>query len=247
MKLFVDLGNTALKWAMDHELAAHQIHRESVNDLTATLDRAWRDLMPPSEVVIASVRHLELEQRLIHWVDRNWSSCVRVSQTQLSEMGVTNGYATPSQLGVDRWLALLAAWDLVGASVLVVDCGTATTLDGIDERGKHLGGLILPGVAGFSRCLLNNTDLGVAPADGDIGFFATNTASAVQSGAILTHVCIIQEVYKKLQRVAKTQTDVQCLLTGGDATLLAPHLGISCQLIPDLVLQGLALQSRNSD
>jgi type III pantothenate kinase len=246
MKLFVDLGNTALKWAMDHELVAHQIHRETVNDLTATLDRAWGDLWPPSEVVIASVRHLELKQRLIRWVDQNWSSHVRVSQTQSAEMGITNGYDSPTQLGVDRWLAMLAAWDLVGSSVLVVDCGTATILDGLDDRGEHFGGLILPGVMGFSRCLFNNTDLSAAQDYGDIGFFATDTASAVQSGAILTHVCIIQEIYRKLQRVAKTPADVQCILTGGDASLLVPHLGISCQLIPDLVLQGLALQSRSS-
>ncbi|MET0089989.1 MAG: type III pantothenate kinase [Candidatus Thiodiazotropha sp.] len=247
MKLFVDLGNTAVKWATEDELDTHILHREQVDDLVDTLDRVWNKLAPPSEVAISSVRHQDLQDGMIQWIRKNWPSKVKIAKTRKSENGVTNGYAKTSQLGVDRWLAILGSWNLVHSSVLVVDCGTATTLDAIDARGVHLGGLILPGVRGFSRCLLSSTDLDTTPLQGEIDVFATDTATAIESGAILTHVCIIKDVLLKLQRVAQTQNEVQCLLTGGDAALLAPHLGIAYHLIPDLVLQGLALQSQNSD
>ncbi|MET0066574.1 MAG: type III pantothenate kinase [Candidatus Thiodiazotropha sp.] len=247
MKLYVDLGNTAIKWASDQDLSAHQYHREIVDDLTSTLDRVWGDMPAPSQVFMASVRQTHLERLTSEWIENNWSAELFMSQSRDAENGLTNGYQRPGQLGVDRWLAMLAAWELSHSSVLVVDCGTATTLDAIDSRGQHLGGLILPGVKGFHRCLMNNTDLDVARAEGSIDVFATDTASAILSGAMLSHVCIIEKVLQQLQGIGKDQNDVTCILTGGEAGLLEPHLRTPYQRVPDLVLQGLAIQFCDSN
>ena len=69
------------------------------------------------------------------------------------QCGVRNGYAKPAQLGSDRWAALIAAWHLVQRKCLVVDSGTATTIDTLSGQGEFVGGLILPGVELMQRSL----------------------------------------------------------------------------------------------
>src|SRR5665811_873452 len=73
------------------------------------------------------------------------------------QCGVRNGYSNAGQLGSDRWAALIAAWHLVRGKCLVVNCGTAITIDTLSEEGKFLGGLILPGVDLMRRSLVAAT------------------------------------------------------------------------------------------
>jgi type III pantothenate kinase len=244
MKLYVDVGNSAVKWAYENDLLAQKTRREYVQDLAADLDRIWGEISSvPSEVHVACVRHRDVLDALLGWVAQHWRVPVKVSQTQSQELGVINGYKTPERLGVDRWLALLAARSIATTPTLIVDCGTATTVDAIDERGQHLGGVILPGLKLMPQCLAGNTAL-EAPSSGDVfENFATDPVSGIQSGAILAHISVIEQSVQALQsRVSKGAT-VRCMLTGGDAELLLGYLKIPHQYVPDLVLQGLALQA----
>ncbi|MDD5612087.1 MAG: type III pantothenate kinase, partial [Gallionella sp.] len=70
----------------------------------------------------------------------------RFIASQARQCGVGNGYVRPEQLGCDRWAALIAAWHQLGSACLVVNSGTATTIDALSARGEFIGGLILPGV-----------------------------------------------------------------------------------------------------
>lgn len=245
MKLFVDVGNTAIKWANERELQSNRVHRASSQQIPESIDQAWLELAAPSEVHIASVRTSEISHRLSHWIAQHWQAKVRFSKTAQQELGVTAGYTTPSQLGVDRWLALLAAHQIGAGPKLVVDCGSATTVDGVDESGQHLGGLILPGLQLIGKCLELNTDLSFGESGLDLNGFATDTAAGVQSGAMLTHLCVVERLLQDLeQRCGKT---AECIITGGNADSLSAHLSATHQVIPDLVLQGLALQSAQAE
>ncbi|MCG7900185.1 MAG: type III pantothenate kinase [Candidatus Thiodiazotropha lotti] len=245
MKLFVDIGNTAIKWANERELQSKVVHRASSHQIPESIDRAWIDMEVPSEVHIASVRTTRISQRLNHWIAQHWQAEVRFSTTAQQELGVTTGYTTPSQLGVDRWLALLAAYHIGGGPKLVVDCGSATTVDGVDESGRHLGGLILPGLQLIGKCLELNTDLSFGESGLNLNSFATDTAAGIQSGAMLAHLCVVERLLQDLeQRCGKT---AECIITGGNADSLSAHLSATHQVIPDLVLQGLALQSAQAE
>jgi type III pantothenate kinase len=158
---------------------------------------------------------------------------------------VINGYRNPEQLGVDRWLGLLAGRAISKQALLVVDCGTATTLDAMDAEGHHLGGAILPGLALLGRCLRAHTDLPDWEERDDIDGFATDTAAGIASGAMLATTSSIETMRERLCEA--NGGNVDCLLTGGFANRVADHLTSSYRLVPHLILQGLSLQAGQID
>jgi type III pantothenate kinase len=242
MKLFVDIGNSAIKWTTADELPVSHIHvMESVN-LPATIEQAWSSLKRPEAVYIASVRRQDVESKLQVWIERQWQITPVFAKTRQREYGVTNGYTQPHQLGVDRWLAMLAARALSPSPKIVVDCGSATTIDAMDGEGRHVGGVIMPGFRLFSDALRCNTDIPDYHAGGMNGYFATDTASAILAGATLAYCASVEKFHRLLQTREK-MVDIQCIVTGGEADLLTSHLTLPYLLRPGLVLDGLCIQS----
>ncbi|MES9851602.1 MAG: type III pantothenate kinase [Candidatus Thiodiazotropha sp. L084R] len=245
MKLFVDIGNTAIKWASEKDLHSHIIHRASSHALPEAIDLPWSEMPEPDTVHIASVRQQNIVNNLTSWISLNWRANVRISETMHQELGVKNGYTIPSQLGVDRWLALLAARRISSRPVIVVDLGSATTIDGLDGEGRHLGGIIIPGLQLYAKCLDLNTDLSIDNSNLNLNDFATDTATGVQSGAMLSHLCMVERSLLRLMELFGGSAE--CILTGGNAHQLSEYLTIAHQVVPDLVIQGLALQSTQAN
>ena len=134
MKLLVDVGNTAIK------LASHQDGKIS---FLAADKIQWQDV---EHVLVASVRtntalNSLLEQAKCHGVK------VTIAAVSAKHNGVSCAYKAYQNLGVDRWLVVLAAAKLYpGRTSLIVDAGTATTLDVLIDGKQHLGGWIVPGI-----------------------------------------------------------------------------------------------------
>jgi type III pantothenate kinase len=138
MIVVVDAGNSRLKWGL-HD--GHGWVRRGVveNTNVARLTDDWQDLPSPQKIVVSNVAGAEIKAALELCVQR-WhvAPCWVVSQAQAS--GVTNRYADPSQLGPDRWAALIAAHQ-VRQACIVVNAGTAVTIDALTKDGIFLGGL----------------------------------------------------------------------------------------------------------
>ena len=122
------------------------------------------------------------------------------------ECGVTNGYPDPSQLGSDRWAALIAARNLCVDPLAVVDCGTAVTVDALDMEGNFRGGVILPGVTLSRDTLLANTSGIYATREVGNSVFACSTEDAVAGGTFYSVVGgidrILDEFEQKLVRTS---------------------------------------------
>jgi type III pantothenate kinase len=155
--------------------------------------------------------------------------------------GVRCAYPEPSRLGADRWAALLGARGLTDGACLIVDAGSALTIDAMAPGGVHLGGWIIPGLHMMLEALesrtgdlraLRQASLGVAA-----GEFPADSGPAMEEGAIMAAAGAV--------RVARERLEASCgraprlLLTGGDAGLLLPAL-TGGEHVPELVLQGLA-------
>ena len=154
--------------------------------------------------------------------------------------GVTCGYDEPTRLGVDRWLALVAAWNAVRRAVAVVDLGTAATLDFVTADGRHQGGYIVPGLGLMAAALARET-AGVRVAGDlapDLGP-GRSTAQAVRRGSTAMLLDFIAASVARFAEVGSDSPEV--FLTGGDAELLAGRLPFRVRVEPDLVLDGLAL------
>jgi type III pantothenate kinase len=153
--------------------------------------------------------------------------------------GVRNGYAAPAQLGADRWASLVAArqrllQDGAPRPAIVVNAGTAVTVDALDEQGVFRGGLILPNMRLMLRALADNTaSLKVPP--GRYADFPTSTADALYTGA-LQAVCGAIELARA--RLPYEGEPAVCFLAGGAAPELAPHLTAPVELVDNLVLEG---------
>lgn len=240
MRLLVDVGNTRLKWALfDQVLQEPQalVYRpqEFVEQLTAT----WSALAVPQAVQMVSVGNQEVTKELIAWVKEAWGCQVEMLQAGVKCAGVVNGYTSPSQLGADRWAAMVAAYALERSAVCVIDCGTALTCDVIDSNGRHMGGVIAPGLTMMRNSLLEGT-AGIefhAPL-AQTSLWGADTASCVQAGGLHASVGLIERVVMQMQQ--QLAVPVTAVITGGDAESLLPWLSVKYRYEASLVLQGVA-------
>jgi len=245
MNLLVDVGNHRIKWA----LAAPNKWRAGESaphgeGMSTVLDKIWHDLAAPDRVVISSVAGKETTGRLQQWIAHHWSSRIHTVRAQAELLGVKNYYTNPASLGSDRWAALIAARAMTQDPVCIVDCGTALTLDALSARGEFLGGVILPGMAAMRASLLTHTQ-GIRETLGNAAdCFARSTADGAAAGTLCGSVGAIERIIKEYRRVLSNA--MQVIVTGGDAAELAPHLGFSAVVAPDLVLKGLALIAEQS-
>lgn len=248
MKLLLDCGNTRLKWAIASDSlggACHIAERGAVSYEPAALAAWGAQLMhsPITHLNFSSVISSELETEVFAALDVLHLKPVRFRVT--SNMGVLrNVYATPDMLGVDRWAAAIGAWNLVGQSCLVVNAGTATTIDLIEttrpDDAVYRGGLIVPGIALMLQSLHQRTAR-LPQAEGHYcaaPYVADNTHDAMVSGAIEATCGAIERMGKRLA------ANAPWLITGGNASQLQSVLGKRARVVEDLVLQGLAVNAQ---
>jgi len=246
MNLVLDLGNSRCKWALaDAGQEAAGLAQGGAlaygEDFAQALDNSFSTLPRPEHVVavcVAASGHLHI---LAQWVQSRWGLELQRVVTRAAQLGVTNAYKDPTSLGADRWAALVAARARLPGAVCVVDCGTALTIDALDQNGVYRGGVILPGLALMRDALLRTQ--GVREVLGDAGSaLAQSTADGVAAGTLFGLAGAIDRILDE-QAVLLGATP-QTLITGGDAQSLLALLGHAVQYTPDLVLEGVARIAR---
>lgn len=242
MKLLLDVGNSYLKWA---QLAADggvaqpgRIgHRDQ--DMEEVLDDNLGSMTPPEAVWVASVAGDVVRTQLEDWIQGSWGCPVDFLQPVAEACGVRNAYAEPTQLGADRWAALLAARAMAKTAAVVVDCGTAVTVDALDGEGVHQGGLILPGLETMRRSLVADTAAIGEGASASRALLGRTTQDALAAGTLYALVAAIDRISGDLVDALGGQP--RRILTGGDAAAIMPLLAGAWDHQPLLVLQGLAV------
>ena len=152
---------------------------------------------------------------------------------------MTIAYGEPRQLGVDRWLGLIAAYAQNRLPALIIDAGTAVTYDLLRQDGQHLGGLILPGLQMMRRSLLEGTQISPQDLGVETRYWAQDTASGIASGTLQALGALGERLAHQLAQA--TGAAPTLLITGGDGQRLQSALQMPSRWEPDLVLQGLAL------
>lgn len=242
MMLLLDLGNTRLKWALAYPESQTWVAQGAANwhdDLAVVLASAWADLATPKAVVAASVVAPEREAALAQIVLHLFGVVPQWMRTPARACGVTNAYVEPDRLGVDRFLALVAAYTEHRAPCVVVNVGTALTLDALTADGHHLGGLIAPAPALMQQALLGATARVQMPHEGAVVELADNTADAVVSGCWQAAVALVERFFGRM--AGRLGGSPSLILGGGDAQRLALLLSLPADVSSDAVLRGLAL------
>jgi type III pantothenate kinase len=243
--LTIDAGNTRVKWGLFNADG-------TLLDNGACLNTAISQAKLPAarRIVISNVAGLHIRNQLesilpneasIYWITANADEC-----------GVKNWYEQPEKLGTDRWAAIIAAWHIMQAPCVVVNAGTAVTIDALNEKGEFIGGMILPGIH------LMQQSLGVATAQLPTitseksakavnnlyqEIFAKNTADAMRAGAINAACGAVMQMHAALAIQCKKTPYI--FISGGNAQLIKDNLlgdVTNLALIVDnLVLRGLYL------
>ena len=164
------------------------------------------------------------------------------AKTQAEAFGVRIAYPNPQQLGVDRFLALLAAHQ-TKKSALIVSVGSALTVDVLEANGQHHGGMITA-TETIIHNAMENRFVNFRNLSGSPVGFSDNTADALASGARYMVLGIIEKTWREASH-ALNEPKLPLLITGGDAEALLPHLPDNVVYRPMLVLEGLALLARH--
>jgi len=234
MILDIDVGNTFLKWRcsgaempLRGRLLTERLHDGMPSDWPEQVER----------VRVASVAGPVVSALISGYCQARWGLKPEFARTSHQAAGVTNSYADPSRMGVDRWLAMLAAHHLVQGACCIVDCGSAITIDFVAADGRHSGGYIVPGLRLMAKSLLANTAEVIA--DREVERFelapGTDTSSAVFHGINFVFDAIRRQLVEQLQRDAP---GCRLLVTGGDGELFHRLAGQG-DYCPELVMDGL--------
>lgn len=237
MRLVFDVGNTRIKWAwVDEGKLAHGgswMHR-GCSDWT----------LPPeltgaaSAAYAVSVASEQTNTRLSDAVAERFGVSLRYFKASPSAGGVRNAYVEAARLGADRWAAIVAAYRR-GGPACVMDCGSAVTVDTVDAHGRHLGGMILPGLAMMRRALKQDTAALPEVEHGDIRLFASDTDTAIRSGTLLGLAAMLDGLAMQIRQ--EVGESMRLYMTGGDSAAIAEAMRVEALLLPDMVLEGVAV------
>ena len=212
MFLLIDIGNTRIKWQYRDEknvISSNSVLVENFMDIDLT------EIKSLKKVIVSNVNHSvvldKVKENLSHF------DCLIIEVTSESNEYLINDYTDQLTLGVDRWLTAMGAWKIYGEDLIVINAGTAITIDLIQidqKRNAHFsGGMILPGIA-ISLGILNNSTNLIDTEIGQSQYPSLNTKDAVTTGILTSIQGAVNLVCKKLP------SDLPILLTGGDADLI---------------------------
>lgn len=221
--LLLDVGNTRVKAVIycDGKLTALP---------------AFPGVLPvtPTAVYYASVataeRLLQL-QRDSQLTNVHWHQI----RSETNKDGLINSYSQPETLGVDRWLAMLGGRELIpDTELLLIDAGTALTIDHLCASGQHLGGWIVPGIHMQQKAVTNYTARVFNRDSQQFQLsFAQDTASCLQNGVFAAILAVIRQANSLAPRA-------KMLITGGDAAALMPFLSdLPLEIEPLLIFVGM--------
>lgn len=250
MNLLLDIGNSRVKWALLDEAGLQPMNAAAY--IPARFGE-WCDdhlgrLEMPKAVWVANVASAAVAETLAQWCLAHWRLAPVSVRTERTAGGVRNGYDNVAEMGVDRWLAMIAARQMYLQPLCVISCGTALTLDALDGAGDHLGGLILPSPALMQESL-NRATHG-ARTEGGLATelkLGRSTLAGVAAGSTYATVGLIERVFEQLAHNHGGEDNRwRCLITGGAAPGIIPLCRVPLEPVPDLVLRGLAFYAGQS-
>ena len=223
--LFVDIGNSAIKWrTLDSE-----VFSQSVNNFSP------KSLPNNQSIWLSAVAHPEI----VKAIEMEFSD-VEVVKSLSHFSSLTIAYKEPLDLGSDRFLAMLGALKhFPDRNMLIIDVGSALTIDVVNDNGEHQGGLIMPGLealrGSFAKFATNNQNLNSSS-------LQTSTEEAWLSG---TQEMLISSIKEQITGFEIEQPDGIVTLTGGSVRSLIPELPETVNYFDNLVLDGLESYSKS--
>ncbi len=248
MLLVVDVGNTHTVLGLyDGERLVHDFRIQTAQGRTSDehhvlllnlLELAGVQRSDVRASILASVVPA-FNDTVIDAVDRAFDHEIMIVGPGI-KTGMPVLYENPREVGADRIVNAVAAFERVGGAAIVVDFGTATTFDCISDKGEYLGGAIAPGMqisanALFSRAAkLPRSEIARPPRA-----IGRNTVHSMQAGIVFGYVGLVDGLVRRL--TSEMETELTVIATGGLAALIEPESETIDEVDEFLTLEGLRL------
>ena len=248
----IDVGNTRLKWTLYDRPAAGARMLAQGAEFLEQIDRlgevVWSQIPEPTTMLGCIVAATAVKHRVQEQMEQ-WNVEPRWVVASDAEAGLVNGYDFPARLGADRWVAMIGARHHMlrrgpPRPILLVMVGTAVTVEAIDQHGRFVGGLILPGHGIMLRALESGT-AGLHVPTGDVVEFPTNTSDALTSGGTFAIAGACERMFQHLFK--RCAAEPLCLMTGGAGWKMLPAMTRPFELIESMIFDGLLVISERRD
>lgn len=241
MKLLIDVGNSKTKMGIWNYGRLLNVSLSETKNILKNISNYKTKRI--NGIYITSVISSKENKKIITYIEKNFKIKPHQIKSTKSMLGVNNGYIKPTKLGDDRWCTIVGLYKLYKKPLLIVDSGTAITLDCVNNNGKHLGGYILSGSDGYQSSFTNSYNLksiklkNINP----IKKFkpSKSTDEAILEGYVLMVTSAIEKLYKNF---SAQQTKKPLLIIGGGyGQIISKRLSIKNKYEPNLVLRCLGL------
>jgi type III pantothenate kinase len=233
LNLILDIGTSYIKTAIFSN--SEIIFRESLPELSPEYIATISDNYPEiSHSVISSVR--KRDSALLEYLNKSFRIVIELSEK--TPVPIKNLYKTPATLGYDRLAAVVGAITMFPENnILVIDIGSAVTIDFINRNNEYHGGNISPGMMMRYRALHEFTsNLPLEYPHDNQEFYGPDTSNAIISGV---QNGLIFELEGYIQRFSEKEKDLKVIFTGGDGQFFAEKINFKVIIDPDLTLKGL--------
>ncbi len=239
MRLLVDVGNTQVKYVTQGAGISTPFSALVYIDYQLFIEQLRKGLFANiTEVILANVHGNEILDAIEKWTRQHSIAFIQV-HSEAKAFGIRSSYQQPERLGVDRWLAMIGAKQLYpDKNLLIIDAGTATTVDLLNADGQHCGGWIMPGVQTMFNSLLSGTKKIIATANVTASLrFGKDSSNCLNNGSWAMTIGAIKEA---ILQANNSLTLDKVLITGGNSQNIIDLLAADCQLEPALVFHGLS-------
>jgi type III pantothenate kinase len=238
MILAIDAGNSRVKWGWHDGKGWASVATVSLVEFAAASDHVNPFSVThadPERIIISNVAGEGAHHLLVNWTSIFDAEPIWL-RAEARRCGVTNQYERPEQLGPDRWAALIAARAVHHGPCLVVNAGTATTVDMLTADGVFRGGAILPGVE-LMRFVLHEHTGRLPIQEGGYRDAPRNTMDAIETGCRHAQAGAVERMYRVFREL---ELNPLCIVAGGAGRVLVDQLSMPRRYIENLVLDGLA-------
>lgn len=236
MNLLIDIGNSSIKYQEGaHDKVKSCPHEDFLNNLDQIISK---------EIVcvfICSVGPKYIEEQLVEFL-RNRSISYKIIKVKSSYLGLTIDSDYQKSIGADRWVLMLACWQRLKRSYIVIDFGTTITLDFVDGNGKHNGGMIFPGEFLLRDAIFRNTQINKIE-NLEYKFYSGLNLSKSTRDALryLPSQMILPSINHATNAIRESHPEVEIYLSGKvDVSALAAF-GDQYNYVPNLIFDGLSL------
>ncbi len=220
MILLIDIGNSRTKYV--HLISGELSATTQLNNDDFSAQYFVKYFSQASQIIVANVAKSALTDELATWCARQKISYKQVHSEQQKNK-LISAYQEPMTLGIDRWLALLGTMHLYSQeNVLIIDAGTATTVDLLAASGQHQGGWILAGINALFTSILSHSTLVHAKNKTTPSLaFGANTSDNVNNACWAATLGMIERALEQAQQLGEIN---RIILTGGDGKALTTLL-----------------------